>query len=235
MTKPKSAVLGIACLVLLAFGISLLTTTPAPAAPPPPPTPAIPVSVVNTPLPVQGSVNANVSGSVSVSNSPTVTLSSGSSVSINSSEFNPIFVDPDASAANNPHGGGTPAQGGSSLSPYQGGENNCTNFQTIPPGYRLVVESISLSAQVPAGTTVINAYFGVNQGPIGGVTPEAYLVPVKVSSDTASDYWVASSPIRGYFTAGTPVGVGITTTPSFGGLTPFNLQCVAFGHLVPGS
>lgn len=241
MKKHMTVLLGVACLSVLVIGISLFTSTPAPAAPPPPTTP---VTVTNTPLPVQGAVNANitngtvpVTGTVnvgSVASLPAVTLNSGSTVSINSSEFAPVFVEAYAAAANNPYGGGTPAQGGTSLSPFQDGQNSCTGFQSISSGTRLVVESISLTAQVPTGTTVENAYFGVNQG-VGGVTLEGYLVPVKVSSNGVSDYWVASSPIRGYFTSSTPVGVGITTTPGVNGLTPFNIQCVAFGHTVPGS
>jgi hypothetical protein len=53
-------------------------------------TPSIPVSVVNTPLPVQGTVNANVTGTVAISGTPTVDL--------NTTSTTPLYVDADRPA-----------------------------------------------------------------------------------------------------------------------------------------
>jgi hypothetical protein len=236
MKKPKSVLLGVACFGLLVFGISFLTSIPAPAAPPPPSTA---VTVTNTPLPVQGTVNANitnatvpVAGTVNVASLPAVTLNSGATVGINSGASAPVYVEPDAFAAINAFN--NRMAGGASLNNVQFSENNCTNILAVPNGYRLVLESVSLTAQVPAGTVVPYAYFGVDMGPVTGVLPVTYMVPVKSTSTASSDYYVATSTARGYFSAGALLGVGLTANAT-NGLTPFRLECNFSGHLVPES
>jgi hypothetical protein len=211
------------------------------AAPPPP---SVPVNVVNTPLAVTGSVSASitnaalpVTGTVAVSSVPAVTLNGTSAVSLTNNEFSPIFVEPAAAAANAPYG--SVCQSSGMLSPYQSGGNDCFSFFGVPANNRLVVEHVSASFQVPLGTIVQNAYVGTWEGAVGGTVPVAYLVPTKVASDAASDYYVASSPVRTYFTFAPsyPLGgiaCGITTTPN-GANTPFLLRCVVAGHEVPGS
>jgi hypothetical protein len=191
------------------------------------------VSVLQNPLPVTVRGIA-VSGPlpVSVGSLPPVTLNGTSSVTLsNNNEFSPIDVEAYAAAANNRYA--ETLQVGPPLSPFQSGQNSCTNFIPIQSGTRLVVENVSVSAQVPKGTIVQNAYFGVIEG-AGQVVPDAYLVPFKVSSDTNSDYYVASASVRGYFAASEPIAVGITTTP-IGVNTPFIMQCSVVGHTVPGT
>jgi hypothetical protein len=233
MTKLKSLFLGAACLTLLVFAVSFLTSTPAPAAPPPPPTPSIPVSVVNPALTVQGTVNANITNGsvpVSVSSLPAVTLSGTTAVSIPSnSAFAPLYVEPEAFAAVNNHGAECENTG--PLSPYQNGQNSCSYPVGITLTSILVVDGVSVFAQVPAGTVVQNAFLGPSGG--GGVMPYAYLVPVKVSTDGTSDYYVAQSPIKTYFGATAQIGCGITTNPN-ANTTPFDLHCAVNSHTVPG-
>jgi len=237
MTKLKSVLLGAAGLVLLAFALSLLTSTQAPAAPPPPPTPAIPVTVTNSSLSVQGTVNANitntsvpVSGTVSVNALPAVTLSGTAPVSIPSnSPFSPLYVEPEAFAAVNGHGASCESTG--PLSPYLSGQNWCSYPVGIVATSILVIDGVSIFAQVPAGTVVQNALFGPASA--GGVGAYAFLVPTKVSTDGTSDYYVAQAPIKTYFGATATIGCGITTNPN-ANTTPFDLKCAVNAHTVPG-
>jgi hypothetical protein len=254
--------LGKILLISLGFGLVVIalgffTNPPAPAQN------AVPVRVLNTPLPVQGTVNANitnasipvianiigtpnvnvtntvpVSGTVAVSTLPTVTLNGTSAVSLSNNAFSPVYVvESYVAAASNPYGGRTPPAAGSSLSPFFEGQNNCIGFDPVPAGFALVAETASLSAEVPAGTFVENAYFGF--GAVGGqVIPFEYIVPTKVNSFNGNDYYVASASIRGYIPGGSvngTIGVGITTAPANGNgpLTPFAMSCTVYGHLVP--
>jgi hypothetical protein len=245
MKKLKSVFLAAACLSVLALTVSLVTSTPTPSAPPPPPPPVDRVEVVNTPLPVQGTVSANitnsvlpVSGAVSVTSLPAVTLNGTSPVSLSNTESSAVYVvEAYAAAANNAYGGRTPPTAGSTLSPYSGGQNNCTGFDPVPTGFVLVADMASLSAEVPPGTLVQNAYFGFTANATD-VLPFVYMVPTKVGSFNGNDYYVASAPIRAYIpaTASGTVQVGITTTIAAGAtLTPFAMTCTVYGHLVPAS
>lgn len=238
MTKLKSVLLGVAGLTLLGFALSLLTSTPAPAAPPPPPTPAIPVTVTNSSLSVQGTVNANitntsvpVSGTVSVNSLPAISLSGTSPVSIPSnSPFSPLYVEPEAFAAVNGHGASCENTG-----PLQSFAPSAQTFCSYPAGIVatsiLVIDGVSLFVQVPAGTVVQNAFFGAAS--TIGVSPYAFLVPTKVSTDGTSDYYVAQAPVKTYFGATATIGCGITTSPNVN-TTPFDLKCAVDAHTVPG-
>ena len=209
-----------------------------------PPTPSVPVSVVNTPLSVTGSVNASITnaalpvvGTVAVSSLPSVTLSGTSPVSLNTSEFVPLYVEPDAAAANNPYVSECISNG--PISPSVLGSNDCFSFLQVFAGSRLVIEYASLWARVPAGTVVANAYVGIYEGSVGGTVPQAYLPITKTATDGVSDYYTASAPVRGYAvsTSSYPVGgvsCGIATTQASSSSTPFQFVCVVNGHTVPG-
>ena len=103
LKKSISLALGLVLLATVAVVISTGTVGASPrvnsiaAAPP---TPAIPVAVTNTPLPVQGTVNANVSGTVGVSSLPAVQLSGTPTVNLSTSPTAPLYVDADRSARN---------------------------------------------------------------------------------------------------------------------------------------
>lgn len=203
----------------------------------------MPVTVVNTPLSVTGSVNASitnaalpVAGTVAVSSLPSVTLSGTSPVSLNTSEFLPLYVEPDAAAANNPYVSECISNG--PISQFQLGGNDCTSFIQVFSGTRLVIEYASIWARVPAGTLVANAYVGIYEG-ASGTVPEAYLPLTKTATDGLSDYYTASAPVRGYaqYSSSYPVGgvsCGITTTQESSSTTPFQFVCVVNGHTVPG-
>lgn len=211
------------------------------AAPPPA---SIAVNVTNTPLPVTGSVSASitnaalpVTGTVAVSSLPAVTLSGTSAVSLSNNQFTPVVVEPDAAATVNPYGSVCAFNG--PISAFQGGANDCTSFMPVAQGTRLVIEQLSFSARVPSGTVVSNAYFGVNEG-VGGTVPDEFLVFTKVASDSISDYYAASTPVRAYatFAPAYPLGglsCGIATTLVSTATTPFQLTCTIGGHTVPGN
>lgn len=103
------------------------------------------VDVVNTPLPVSGTVNVGNTASVSVANTPTVNLGSGTSVNVSNPQ----------DSQNNP----TPVATLETIQPYEdfcsapfGGApgGNC-NFQTVPSTKRLVIQEVDVRVGVDTG------------------------------------------------------------------------------------
>lgn len=117
----------------LAFGLSTVPNHPAHAGA------GAPVTVLNTPLPVQGTVNAAQSGSwnVNIANMPTINLAEGSSVR-----------DADNPARN------VVSFANSGL-PSCTLDNDCAvTLGQVPSGKRLVVEYLAATACIPVGQTV---------------------------------------------------------------------------------
>jgi hypothetical protein len=243
--------LGKILLIGLSFGlvtlvIGFLTNPPTPVQATPGPDP---VTVVNTPLPVQGTVNANitntnvpvsgtvsvssvgslppVSGTVAVSTMPAVTLSGTPNVNVVNTEFGPIPVEPDAAAARLRFASRCFVSG---ISPFQDGLNSCASVP-VSSGYRLALETISLSVTVSSGTIIENALYGVFQAPPASTIPMGFVVLTKVGSDTGRglDFYVGTAAVRGYFFDGEAVGCGITTDFPTGSL---QMECDVSGHLV---
>lgn len=156
-------------LIGLGFGLvtavlGLLTSKPTTAQLPPAPLPVVSVKVTNTPLPVQGTVNANVTNTVPVSG--TVAVNSLPAISLNNNTTSPLFVrDVDNPARQ-------PVLGACDLIQVSGPTfQSCdvhfatdvpafSGFITIPAGYRLVIEYVSGEVDLPTGTAIPSA-FGV--------------------------------------------------------------------------
>jgi hypothetical protein len=240
-------------LIGLSFGlvtltIGFLTNPPTPVQGAPGPAP---VTVVNTPLPVQGTVNANVtnasipvtgtvsvssvgslppvSGTVAVSTMPAVTLSGTPNVNVVNTEFGPVPVEPSAAAARLRAPQRCLFSG--PMSPFQDGQNSCSEG-SVSQGYNLAVETVSLSVTVPSGTVIENAYYGVFQAPPASTIPSGFVVLTKVASDTSRglDFYVGTADVRAYFFSGESVGCVITTSFPTTGL--FTGECDVSGHLV---
>ncbi len=146
-------------LIALSFGIvtlalSLVPSKPAGAAG------SAPVMVTNTPLPIQGTVNAAQSGawnvgingtpSVNVAGLPAVQFNGAQPVTFSNAEANPIFTRDVDSAVRHPivrfvcSDVGTPG-------------SNCgssPNFFTVPSGARLVIEQVDGTCTQYSGTNV---------------------------------------------------------------------------------
>lgn len=114
---------------------------------------AKPVTVVNTPLPVQGTVGVNnfpSNQAVSVTNTPTVSLAAGSSVNVT----NPL------DAQSNP----TPLATLDASQPYEdqceltfnGSNGGACKFQAVPAGKRLVIQEVDITVQVDQGLRPTN-------------------------------------------------------------------------------
>lgn len=214
MKKLKSAVLGIACVGLLAFGISLLTSIPAPAVPAPPATASIPVTVVNTPLSVQGTVTANI-GNAAVPVTGTVAVSTLPPISFGNTETSPMFVRDVDNPARHPVFGGCDL-----INVPGGGFQSCNinfyapsgNFTSVPPGNRLVIEYVSGELNLPTSaipdefnvrTSLSNAYTGISFDP-------RFVGPVP-----GADLWKVSQQTRIYEDPGSTVVLEVfTTTPA---------------------
>jgi hypothetical protein len=234
-------------LIALGFGLvtvvlGFLTSNPRPAQA----APGAPVIVTNTPLPVQGSVNANVtgtvnanvtntvpvSGTVAVSSvgslppvSGTVSLSGTPNVNVVNTESGPVPVEPDAAAARLRFASRCILSG--PISPFADSLNSCASVSLS--AYRLALETVSLSVTVPSGTVIENALYGVFQAPPASTIPMGFVVLTKVGSDATRDFYVGTAPVKGYFFDGEAVGCGITTAFPTGSL---QMECDVSGHLV---
>ena len=139
---------------IVATGVSIITPERAAAAA------AAAVQVVNTsanPVPVTGNVTASISGPVTATVSGPLTLAAGSTVTVGNSSLNPVPVQ-DVTAARQPVFGG----GGCFFS-----NGSCAvDLYTVPAGYRLVVEHVSVNVQMSADQYVSNAAIGA-----GAVAP----------------------------------------------------------------
>jgi hypothetical protein len=174
---------------LVTFTIGILTNplTPVQATPGP-----APVTVVNTPLPVQGTVSATVTGNVNasqngawnvgVSNFPaTQTVSFNGvaqPVSFSNATGTPLFTRDVDNPARQPVFGGCDVIN----QPPTNGFVSCniiftsptSSFSSVPAGQRLVIEFVSVEADVPTGTKALR--FGI-QTTVGNANTDVGFVP----------------------------------------------------------
>ncbi len=234
LKKVVSLCLGLVLLAAMAVVIPTgsvdaqsLRLNPIAAAPP---TPSVPVSVVNTPLPVSGTVNANINGAsvnATINGTPTV------NANVSTSATAPLYVDTD-----------TPARNGFNASCYTDavdstyGQASCTLFQ-IPAGREVVIESVACDAllvtgNIPGQADIVLANESVGPFPSGGEV----LYPIalnKTGSQNGLDLYQIMTPFRMY--ASSPaqgaisVGLFYRTNPS----TTYGqgLSCTVAGHIVP--
>jgi hypothetical protein len=94
---------------------------------------------------------------------------------------------------------------------------------TIPDGKTFVEEFVSAHLAVPTGTTLISAAAGHNS------TIGAYLVPVKIGSNSQFDYYHVSGLVRDYIAAGEHLTFFLITSDEANSGSAF---FVANGYLV---
>lgn len=188
-----------------------------------------PVTVVNTPLPVQGTVNAKqsgawnvgVSGTVSVASMPNVNLAGGSTVAVSNSldgNGNPssLLIRDSDNPALHVYLGTCATQQQAALSV------GCTTTP-VPSGKTLVVEEVDVFLAVPTGQGLV---------PFNGFAGNAALFPLNfVGSDGTNDRYLAHQLARMYQPAngGTPgCGAVLNASPNL----TIGLECFITGHLV---
>jgi hypothetical protein len=112
-------------------------------------TPSLPVTVVNTPLPVSGTVSANQSGAwtVGVNNFPASTP-----ISFSNTSTTPLFVDTERAAREN-----VSYECTTSIPASGGGDVVCLPGYTVPAGQILVIDSVSLFVYLDTGTQISSA------------------------------------------------------------------------------
>ncbi len=197
---------------------------------------SVPVSVVNTPLPVQGTVNANinnpsftVTGTVGVSSLPPVTLGGTSAVSLSNTKTTPVFVDTDNEAR-----AGIGAQ---CFAPFDAtGTANCL-LATVPAGQTLVIETITCTAGVATGSLVVPGVLTMAGAPIGGggsVNLNHSLFFTKVGTAGTIDYYSLMSPVKMYAAAAWGGNTGVYLSVQVGASTANvgNAACAISGHMV---
>lgn len=216
-------------LVVLATTMVLINTGSAAAWPPP--TPTAPVKVVNTPLPVQGSVNANVTGTVGVSSLPAVQLSGTPAVKLNTTPTTPVYVDADR-----------PARNGFNVSCFTGnidsvnGQASCS-LLTIPAGRQVVIETISCQAELFAGEGPGDVQLIVPNTPFtpGGPDHVSHsLTLTKQASSSNLDIWRMTTPLRAYGSAPAQgsVNIGLFFRANPARPNPQGIICTISGYMV---
>ena len=222
-------------LLTLAFGLitcalGFLTAKPAPAQHPPH---AEPVKVTNTPLPVQGTVNASQNGawSVGVNNFPaTQTVSFNGApqpVSFSNTADSPLF-NRDVDNGRNPFQRHLVLDNGFVNPTFPGVGCAITQCQAsfdIPAGMRLVIEHVAARVQGAAGQKYI-AFVQVN----GDIA--IWLVLNFQGSFSAIDVLTASQQMRVYADETTPPPAALVTSTN-GGV--FFADVNISGYLVPKS
>ena len=191
MNRRKKYVITASALATLV--ITLAAPLPIDAAPP-----DRDVRVINTAaeaVPVTG--NVSVSGSVSVSNTPTVNLGAGSSVAINNTNANPVPVfNTNASDAF------TPFQAVANST--QSGNNVSTvTVATVPAGKLLIIEYVSMAAQVPPGQHAEIMEITTSAG-LGGIS-FPFVIHAQPAAVIGDSLFRTNQDLRLYAAAGTTV------------------------------
>ncbi len=214
ISKASGVVVLLTTLVLIAAGSAVAV---------PPTTPSVPVTIVNTPLPVQGSVTANVTGTVGVTSLPGVNL--------NTSPTAPLYVDAER-----------PARNGFNVSCFTGnvdsvnGQASCT-LLSIPAGRQVVIETISCQAELFAGQGPGDVQLIVPNTPFtaGGPDHVSHLLTLTKQASTPSlDIWRMTTPLRAYASAPSQgsVGVGLFFRANPASPPPQDMTCTISGYMV---
>jgi hypothetical protein len=191
------------------FGLVLGVQICAQAADPGPPG-GLNVNVVNTPLPVQGTV----SGTVSISGTPSVNVANTPNVNVaNTPNVNVTNTVTTIDAAN-------PAS-----QPFQRAEvvswNNPNLIGgdatfTVPAGKRLVIEVVSYSLFLPTGTRPTLNFIDVSTAN-SNQSPVSYYVPVSLQGNNGTeDVFTGNSLTRLYADPGSTVDVAVRSNSTSG-------------------
>jgi len=165
-------------LALSGIGVSLLVSNPAPAAPPPPPPPSIPVTVINSPLPVQGTVAVSSMPAIPLSNTATTPVYVRD---VDNSALQPFVRECLLDALN-----------------ISGGSFPSCQMAGPPAGKRFVIESISAELELSSGSKpslLVLEYVSGGQG------AEVFLPATFLNSNpfySFPDHYVVSQEVRLY-------------------------------------
>jgi hypothetical protein len=204
-------------IILLALGFGIFAavlgqfnvgTTPAAAQNAGPPS-GLNVNVVNTPLPVTGSVNATV-------NFPSSIGISGNSAT------SPLFVTDVDNPAKQPFTS-------SCFTELTAGDNACI-FKSVPAGKELVIEMFSASIEMVTGRRPVNALLeGTANGVLYGLFYPLSLNGTTPAPTPPADFWAVAQPLtRAYADQTTATSCHIFV---FGG-DGINATCGISGYLV---
>lgn len=195
----------------------------------------VPTLVTNTPLPVQGTIDAHitnatvpVSGTVAVSTLPPVTLSGTSQVSFSNTKATPLFVDTDNSTR--------AAVSAACDAPFNGSGNAQCLLATVPASQTLVIETITCTLSVAIGTPVVPIVLNMGGPPIGGGAPISlnHRLLLTRAATAGLDYYGLTTPVRMYAAGGNggSTGVYVFTGVGPGSANQGGLGCNISGHMV---
>ena len=246
MSRLKNSLLAASGFGILVGGM-LLTN--------PPPSDAIPgvhdVLVVNPlaqPVPTRAQGTTTISGNVNVANTPTVNFAPGASVNVANTPavtFAPgasVGLDPahntvqvGNTTANpvpvfNVNGGFQPFQAGANST--QSGFNVSTaDIATVPAGFRLVIDFVTATGQVPPTQHVEILQITTSTDPFGGLTHDL-LINAQPDAVIGDALFRASQMVKLYANPGTTVQALFRRNASAGNAT---FSMTISGHLEPVS
>lgn len=213
LVRPMLALLGLVCAAAV---LAHFTGAPASAAAP------TPVQVTNTPLPVQGTVNARALILNTVPVTGSVSLAGNSSAT-------PAYVDADRSARN-----GFGATCYIQQVDPQTGQATCP-LLTLSPGQEVVIETVTCAAGIATGN-VPSLELIMDAPALGGgtVSLDHFLPLARAGGDSTIEFWRFASPLRVYATAPATGAADVTAflsvTPS--GSVRQNATCSIAGYVV---
>lgn len=214
LVRPMLALLGLGCAAAV---LAHFTGAPASAAAP------TPVQVTNTPLPVQGTVNARAVILNTVPVTGSVSLAGNSSAT-------PAYVDVDRSARNG-FGATCYIQQVDSTT----GQATCP-LLTLSPGQEVVIETVTCSALIATGN-VPDLELIMDAPALGGggtVSLDHFLPLARAGGDSVIEFWRFASPLRVYATApasgSADISAFLSVTPS--GSVRQNATCSIAGYVV---
>jgi hypothetical protein len=185
------------------------------------------VNVANSPT-----VNLALGTTVGISGTPDVNLSPGTTVNVgntpavtfSNTSTTPLFVDAEV-AARNPISG-------ECIAVFDGqgfGQCDIVFFPSqgtlVPTGFRLVIETVSMSAGVCPGTIVLGASLGRNSNPFRTFL---FLFPRFASNNNILNFYNDVERVRLYGDSGTAVTFQVSSTSSNCGRADFAIS----GYLV---
>jgi len=193
MSTPKNYLLPASGFAIL--GIALFLASP-------PVSHAVPtdkdVRVINStlePVPTAAQGTTTISGNVSVTNTPTVNFAPGASVTVANTAANAIPVV-------NINDAGQPFQASAGM--VQSGTNVSTlTVATVPAGKRLVIEWVSMTAQVPPGQHAEIMEITTSSG--SGGASHAFVIHQQPNAVVGDALFRVNQSLRLYANAGTQV------------------------------
>lgn len=230
MSSLRTPLLAASAFAVLVVGLLLSSPAASNAIPGPPTQDVLVVNPAAMPVPTAAQGTTTISGNVNVANTPTVTFAPGASVGI-SPVSNTVQL---ANTTANP----VPVFNlADALQPFQAAANSTqsgynvstVDIATVPAGYRLAIEFVSMVGQVPPTQHVEILQILTVTDPSGGIYHDLLVNP-QPAAVIGDALFRASQEVKLYANPGTTVSALFRRNSSAGDAT---FGVTISGRLVP--